>query len=204
MSCWCCLLSIDDRLRRLNRRREYLARILTYVPETDVIVELANHNAGGLTADMMLSRIDEVNTQDSHENSKYFSEDEVCLLFGSGEPRVDCLDRGLLLSGDECSDEKDRLVELDFCGVADIWIDGERERLVEVDRLEDWSAGDELAEILVENVDKSLLLEIKNFLDNVFSATMEKFESLEKADRLEQEEDSDERLEELYGKITQD
>ncbi|PIC41637.1 hypothetical protein B9Z55_008988 [Caenorhabditis nigoni] len=62
----------------------------------------------------------------------------------------------------------------------------------------------ELAEILVENVDKSLLLEIKNFLDNVFSATMEKFESLEKADRLEQEEDSDERLEELYGKITQD
>ncbi|PIC41638.1 hypothetical protein B9Z55_008988 [Caenorhabditis nigoni] len=67
MSCWCCLLSIDDRLRRLNRRREYLARILTYVPETDVIVELANHNAGGLTADMMLSRIDEVNTQDSHE-----------------------------------------------------------------------------------------------------------------------------------------
>ncbi|CAO4368753.1 unnamed protein product [Caenorhabditis nigoni] len=55
-------------------RREYLARILTYVPETDVIVELANHNAGGLTADMMLTRIAEVDTQDSHDKK---TEDEA-------------------------------------------------------------------------------------------------------------------------------
>ncbi|UMM39717.1 hypothetical protein L5515_016646 [Caenorhabditis briggsae] len=68
MLCWYCLLSIDDRLRRLNRRREYIGRILSYVRETDVIVELANNNAGGLTTDMMLTRIDKVDTQDSHEH----------------------------------------------------------------------------------------------------------------------------------------
>ncbi|CAO4368751.1 unnamed protein product [Caenorhabditis nigoni] len=51
---------------------------------------------------------------------------------------------------------------------------------------------------------KFLVLEINNFLDDAFSETMEKFEPLEKVDRLEQEEDSEKRLEELYGKITQD
>ncbi|ULT80407.1 hypothetical protein L3Y34_010758 [Caenorhabditis briggsae] len=77
MLCWYCLLSIDDRLRRLNRRREYIGRILSYVPETDVIVELANHNAGGLTTDMMLTRIDEVDTQDSHEHDTQESHEYV-------------------------------------------------------------------------------------------------------------------------------
>ncbi|UMM39716.1 hypothetical protein L5515_016645 [Caenorhabditis briggsae] len=77
MVCWCFLLSIDERLRRLNHRREYIGRILSYVPETDVIVELANHNAGGLTTDMMLTRIDEVDTQDSHKHDTQESHEYV-------------------------------------------------------------------------------------------------------------------------------
>ncbi|PIC12133.1 hypothetical protein B9Z55_028607 [Caenorhabditis nigoni] len=71
---WCCLLSIDERLRRLNRRREYIARMLTYDPATSVSVELANYNGGGV--------IDEVDTtQDSsvleqhHREKLYNTED---------------------------------------------------------------------------------------------------------------------------------
>ncbi|CAO4383539.1 unnamed protein product [Caenorhabditis nigoni] len=43
---WCCLLPIVERIRRLNRRREYIARMMTWVPETEVIVEMANYNGG--------------------------------------------------------------------------------------------------------------------------------------------------------------
>ncbi|PIC11378.1 hypothetical protein B9Z55_029123 [Caenorhabditis nigoni] len=40
--CWFCLLLIEERMQRLNRKQEYLARIMRYVPENDIVVELGD------------------------------------------------------------------------------------------------------------------------------------------------------------------